>query len=95
MKGIIIDFPSAEVRGDFKKSFLINAKRCKVHEKAFSFTDIPENYLGIEINDDIDGSISCALITIKGHNRIKISGIGMCRFDPIDLPDGASVLVQA
>lgn len=93
MKGLILQFPSAEVRGDFKKSFLINAKKSKAYEKAFIFSDIEDKMLGIELDKEVDGALSCALVTIKGHDKIKLSGVGLCRIDPIDLPEGTSVIM--
>ena len=55
MRGLILQFPSAEVRGDFKKSFLINAKKSKAYEKAFIFSDINDDMLsklGIDYKPD-------------------------------------------
>lgn len=93
MKGIIISFSSTEVREDFKKSFLINCKKSKTYDKAFLFSDVDDTMLGIELADGVDGSLSTALITIKGHDKIKITGVGMCRIDPMDLPEGSHVMI--
>lgn len=93
MKGIVIEFSSADEREGFKKAFLLNCKKSKTYNKAFIFSDIEENMLGIELTDEVDGALSCALVTIKGHNKIKVSGVGLCRMDPIDLPENASVII--
>ena len=93
MKGLILQFPSAEVREGFKKSFLANAKRSKSYEKAFIFTDIDSEMLGIELDSEVDGALSCALVTIKGNDKIKLSGVGLCRLNPIDLPEGTSIIM--
>ena len=49
--------------------------------------------LGIELDSEVDGALSCALVTIKGHDKIKLSGFGLCIIDPIDLPENTSVLM--
>ena len=95
VKGLIISFSSANEREGFKKTFLLNAKESRSYEKAFVFSDIEDTMLSIELDKEVDGALSCALITIKNSVKIKLSGVGLCRMNPIDLPEGASVMITS
>lgn len=95
MKGIVVEFQSKEDREGFLKAFLASMKKSKTYEQAFAFSDDGDKVQGIEVAPDVEGAISCALITIKSHTRVKITGVGMSRIDPVELPDGASVMISA
>lgn len=95
MKGFCIEFSSKKDREGFLKSFLASMKKSKTYDKAFSFSDDGDKVQGIEVLDECDGAITCALITIKGTVKIKITGVGMSRIDPVELPEGASVMISA
>jgi len=95
MKGLLINCPSKEAREDFLKSFLVQCKKSKTREGIFTFSDDGENIQCIEISDDTNGAISVALIMIKDHTTIKISGVGHCRLDPVVVPEGANVIIGA
>lgn len=95
MKGIVINCPSKESREEFLKNFFRTIKKSKSYEKAFILSDDGDCMECIEVTDEVNGALSVVMIMIKDTVKIKVSGVGMCRLDPIELPEGAFVVVNA
>lgn len=95
MRGLIVTCLSKSDREEFLKNFLLTVKKSKSYEKAFSFSDDGDCSQFIELTDEVNGAFSVALIMIQDQTKIKLSGVGRCRLDPIELPDGAFVVVNA
>ena len=95
MKGIVVTCPSKESREEFVKNFFRTVKKSKSYEKAFILSDDGDCMECIEIGDDVNGALSVAMIMLNDTVKIKITGVGRCRLDPIELPEGAFVIVNA
>ena len=94
MRGLVINCPSKEAREEFLKEFLLVSKKCKPYEKAFEFKDDGDCIQMILISDEVKGAFSCAMIMVEARTKLKISGIGLCRMDPVELPEGATVTLD-
>lgn len=95
MRGIIVTCLSKADREEFLKSFLLTVKKSKSYEKAFNFSDDGDCMQCIELTDEVNGALSVAMVMIQDRTTIKISGVGRCRLDPIEIPEGAFVVVNA
>ena len=94
MRGLVINCPSKEAREDFLKEFLLVSKKCKPYEKAFEFKDDGDCIQMILLSDEVKGAFSCAMIMVEARTKLKISGIGLCRMDPVELPNGTTVTLD-
>ena len=94
MRGFVINCPSKEAREEFLKNFLLISKKCKPYEKAFEFKDDGDCVEVLILTDEVKGAFSCSMIMIEGRTVLKVSGVGLCRMDPVEIPEGATVTLD-